>query len=1168
MRSISLILSMITLNLRKLIILFVALAITLSNLNAVENDGSRYKNSSYLAEGDWYKISVPETGVYKLTYEDLKSIGVNNPGNVKIHGYGGWILPENFTQEYVDDLPEVSIWMSTNQADFGPGDYILFYARGSLKWSYSTSEKIFTHEQNPYSDESFYFITENENAPKLVQTQASLASASNNISVFSDYVLHEKDSINLVQSGREFYGEKFNDINNQTFNFSFAGITSASAVIKMQYITAPASSTNLAYMDVSTDNGDLKSFSAKKVDDSYSKARIAGGSFTTTMPLLENTNINLSYRPSATNDINTFLNYITINYTRQLKPYGAVTLFRSTTTSPLKFNIADATSNMLVFDVTGNYEVKKIETSLSASLLTFGADNSSIKEYALIDLDKNIPKPQFVGKVSNQDLHSLENADMVIIVNPLLQTYAEQLSNLHYDDSGLTSIVVNPEQIYNEFSSGKPDATAYRRFMKMFYDRSVTEGKKTPRYLMLFGDGLFDNKGISVKSDPNEDGYSYLLTFQSVNSLSETASYVSEDYFGFLEDTDGSNLNIGRSKLGIGRIPVSSKKDAANYVNKVKKYLANEENGIWQNSITFISDDAIPGFSNTATVSEMDHIKYSENYAKTVMQNYSNILIDKLYQDCFMLQELHNLSDEVKHSVTEAIIESLNRGAVVLNYVGHGSTREWTYNKIITIEDVVNLKNTKLPVWILATCDFSRFDESLNSAGEQVLLNPDGGGIALLTSTRTVYSSNNDDMTKSMFKHLFSLKEDGSVPRLGDIMKDSKNENLLYGDSNKLRFCLLGDPALKLNYPYSSNSISVTKINSSSANTANLTIEALTDVTVEGEIVDADGSVLSDFNGVLESKILDNEQTLKTLGQGKTGTLNPAYEYKDYINTLHAGRTNVTNGKFKFTFRVPAEILNMGGNGKMSFYAYDTNSKKREVHGYFTNYKVVESSATVVKETEPPVIGKIYLDDESFAPENISTTSPYLYAELSDNVGINTSNMLGRNISVTIDNKSVYDVTSTFVSTGEGTKSGYIKYLLPELTEGNHSLVFKLWDVNNNSTTQQINFTAVAEKLNAYNLSMTERSDSKSVDLHFFSDILSSKSINIKVCLYSPSGELQWIHEKSGSADEMANYVYNWNMRKNDGSELNKGIYKYDAVISIDGTPQATISEKLTISGQ
>jgi len=1130
----------------------------------VFSQGERYTNKSVLAEGNWYKIKIPETGVYKLTYNELRSMGLSNPANVKLYGYGGWMLDEVFTNPYIDDLPPVSIWMSTTPDKFGEdeNDYILFYGKGDMKWAFDEKRKEFVHTQHPYSHDSFYFVTESNDAPNLMTDAPAVQNPNVTIDSFVDYYLHEKDLLTLCESGRDLFGENFMTENAQDFGMALPGITTDSITLNVNFVAR----TKGCLLEVATNGVQQNVFDVPVVGtgttDNYAKAKVLDA-LLTVKNMTDNSMLGLTYH-NYQGDQNVYLNFFRLTYTRKLKPYGAVTLFRDTIkNSSIEFKIAESTDNLIVFDVTNSQIPTKVSTSLVGDVLTFGASNNTIKEYALVDRAANIPSPVFIGKVTNQNLHGLETKEMVIIVQPVLQKYAEMLKAAH-EAEGLSCQIANPEAIYNEFSSGKPDATAYRRFMKMFYDRGTNESDR-PKYLLLFGDGTYDNRFlIESNSWSDHDKKSMLLTYQSENSINETASYTTDDYFGFLDDKEGVTLNKDSVDLGIGRIPVRTEQDAQTIVNKIINYMADKDKSIWKNNLCFVADDAVA--SGNSITSEKQHIDASEKFAKSITRNYPSFIVNRIY--CDMYERVTTPSGIRYPDVKKAITDRLNSGVLILNYMGHGSSRDWTHEYIFTSSDAEQLTNTQLPLFITASCDYGRYDGNIKSGSEALLNNSKGGAIALITATRVVFSEKNKELNSKILDHIFE-KKDGRPSRLGDIIRHSKQA--LTTDSNKLRFLLLGDPAMRLSYPDETYNVKVKQVTVDNVpvNGGNAQFKALSSVKLEGEIVDKNNLIIDDFNGILESVIFDSEQDLQTRGNTSTGTgdATAIHDYTDFTNVIYTGKVGIDDGKFVIDFTVPKDILYSNNAGKISFYAYDTDNTQ-QAQGYFNEYIVGGTNPDVVEESNSPVISKIYLNRSDFKSGDMVNATPLFYAEVSDDSGINLSSAIGHNISLVIDGSSVNNLTPYFESMGGSNKNGIIKFQMPVLSEGDHTLQFKIWDVWNNSATTDLDFEVVRSYESAMYNFVVDGNPAQSGTTFKFSTNLTTPRIKVKYSVYSLSGDLLWDTEIDGSADASETFTRDWDLQANNGVKLTQGMYICKATVSVDGNIKASKSEKLIVLGQ
>lgn len=1153
---------MLKLVFRKYILLIVVFIVGLNFVYAQNPLHDKYASNSVLSSGKWIKIKVSDTGIYKLTYDDLINFGISNPKNVQVYGYGGWIMEEDFSKPYVDDLPQVSVWMSKDRASFGKGDYILFYGRGNIKWSYNTQKKEFEQTQNPYSDDNYYFLTESPDGPQLVETKQSLQSQGKVVEAFDDYYLHENELVNLGGTGREFYGENFSLRPSQTFSLQLDGITSDEAIIRYNFV-ARASATS-GKLNVLLNGSEEKSNWTGVVTDYYINANLINDTIRKTNLPSQNT-LTLTYAGSST-DRNVYLNYIRVNYKKSLQPYGPVTFFRTADTQAnLQYRIKQANASMLVFDVTDNYRVKRVESQLSGGTLVFGASNNEIREYALVDLSKEsqFRKPELVGNVKNQNLHAHKPAEMIIIVKPYLRKYAEELAQLHANDSGLKSLIVDPDSIYNEFSSGKPDATAYRRFMKMLYDKAQTDSEK-PKYLLLFGGGTFDNKFITRNWSSNAKN-SMLLTYQSVESLIETASYVTDDYFGFLEDNEDGGTIAATLDVGIGRIAVRSESEARIAVDKIRKYMSPQNRGIWANNVTFVADDAIAGSENP--FNERKHMVQADELATFVSQNHPNFIVNKIYQDSY--ERVVEPTGARYPEARRALFDKINSGTLFVNYQGHGSSSALSHENLVTKSDIESLRNDKLPLWITATCDFTRFDANDTSAGELTFLNPNGGAIALFTTVRVVFSQQNKQMNTSIMKHIFS-KKDGKSLRLGDIMRYAKSEEVLADDIDRLKFMLLGDPALRLAYPEDDYSVKVTEINGLEVgedDDFSINLEALSNAIIKGQIVDQEGNVVNDFNGELESIVFDAIQNLKTRGNVNGGIDDRIkMDFTDYTNILFRGNNEVKNGEFEISFVVPKDILYTGGKGKMSFLAIEENSNRSAQDSYI-NYTVGGTNTGSEPETNAPIISKMYLNTEQFKSGDNVNATPVFYAEVSDDSGINLSSLIGHTLAIIVDGRYEYDLRAYFESENNSTKKGVIRFELPEQTKGLHTLEFRVWDVWNNGTSQTFNFNVdTSQDLSSLSFEIWGNPATDRADFVVDNDY-SQTGTDIKISVYSMTGRLMWVHNAQGIFNGMTRYTYSWDLSTSGFGKLPSGAYVCVLDTMVNGKTVSRKHQKLLVTG-
>ena len=995
-------------------------------------DSSRYASESVLNSGKWVKIQVAEDGIYKLTAADLKKMGFSNLDKVAVYGYGGWPLDEDFSTTYIDDVPEVAVWRGA--------DYLLFYGKGPRKWEYSSSDKSFIHTNNPYSNYGYYFVTEKETTGRTMEKAASAAGATLQVTTFDDYVLHEEELVSVNSSGRELYGESFTSTLSRDFTISVPGITNDEGKATLSFI-----SRGNGTITMNVDGNALISGSVSVPSDEYEVARELYRERAWMADKGETVKVNIGY--STTGHKNVHLNYFRLQMKRQLKVYDNYTFFRSLSArgNASRFVIQGADASTLVFDVTDGVNPQQMETSLNGTELSFSIPASaSLREFVVVK-PSQIKAPVTVGEVANQNLHALPQQDMIIIAQPNFTTQAERLAEAHRTKDNLTVRVVTPESIYNEFSSGTPDATAYRRFMKMFYDRKTSEAD-APKYLLLFGDGSFDNRKLT-SAWKSVDMSNMLLTYQTENSLS-SQSYVIDDYFGFLDDADNKkSLQNKKLCLGIGRFPIRTVEQATQMVDKVISYMENKNTGSWKNNLCFMADDG----SNTDGFMT-EHMEFADQLAGYVESEHPEFLVNKLYYDAYKKDMTAGTYPDVRSGLQKL----LKDGLLLFNYTGHGGTTALSDEKVLTQTDINQFTYTHLPVWVTATCDFTRFDDLNTSAGEDVFLNKSSGGIALFTTVRVAYSRPNFPINDNVIRNLFE-RNNGRRRTLGEVMQATKNT---LSSVYKLGFCLIGDPAVKIAYP--EFGMKVTTVNGQSVDGNSISFKALEKITVEGEVLDASGQLVTDFTGIVNPTVKDSKVTVTCLKNSNKDD-SPAFTFTDYPNTIFIGNDSVRNGKFSFTFTVPKDISYSNLQGKMNLYAVDTESGN-EAQGNFDNFIVGGTSDTAETDTIGPEIRALYLNDTTFVDGGQVNTTPYFVAELWDKSGVNiTGSSVGHDMMLVIDESTVlsYNLNSYYELLPGEDGTGIVKFPIPALEPGKHTAEFWVWDILNNSTVRTFTFEVV-----------------------------------------------------------------------------------------------------------
>ena len=1144
--------------------LFLSFCISLfpEMLNA---QSDRYTGISKLNSGYWVKIRISESGIYQISYADLRAWGFVDPAKVKLYGYGGAMLPEDFQKPYIDDLPEVPVMRY--------GERMIFYAQGVVKWTAGSSS--FTHERNPYSQYGYYFLSENDDQPRTMETVAANESTSaTTVNVFNDYALHEQELINLGRTGRKFYGEDFIYEQIRTFTFDIPGITETPVSMQIDFVVkALAANSNTIAGKIKIKHNDvaLSESSQDRVyailNNSQEATYASGRSTSSTKTWVRDPNnpdrITIQFEGSQASTAR--LDFIRLNMERDLKIYDGIVAFRNlkARNTLLKYAVnISGSSDPRIWDITDLQNPVSIESSLHDGCLWFVPQSVGLKEYVAFDAARTFPSPEYVGIVSNQNLHGYSRADLVIIVPPEFYSQAERLGKFHESEDDMSYLIVYPEQIYNEFSSGTPDATAYRRFMKMFYDRAEGNEDLRPRYLLLFGDGTYDNRLIT--SEWQGYKYPFLLTFQSESSLDERTSYVTDDYFGFLKDTDGANLLADKQDISIGRFPVRTLAEATVAVDKVIEYGQNKNFGVWKNNLCFVADDG----------NNSDHMELADELCDKIESKYPEFFPYKVYLDAYT--RVSSASGGTYPDAKKRMFDLLDDGLLFINFCGHGSSTSWTAEKILEMSDIRKLYLKRLPLWITATCDFSRFDDKSNSGGEELFLNSKGGGIALFTTTRVVYMEKNAILNKMLIENIFERDTDGSRYRLGDVMRVAKKAVAEYVNSdgvrpyerdlNKLNFILLGDPALRLAYP--EYKMVITEINGDPIDeTSDLqTLKARSWVKMKGEVRDhTTGEKKEDFNGLVYPRLYDSKKEITTNGFES----DVPFTFYERANMLYSGKDSVRNGEFEFEFKMPVELNYSSETGLLNLYGYDEQG--REAQGSNEQFVVGDMDNDVEADTEGPIIHSMYLNSETFSYGDKVNEEPVFIADVEDESGINISGIgIGHNMTVTIDHSSAqeYIVNNYFDPVVGEFGRGTVMYQLPSLPAGSHTLTFKVWDTEGNSTEKTTSFVVVpGMKPQIFDLYPQKNPVSEYAEFYLKHD-RPNMNIQLRLSIYNLMGTELWTYSDDGLSDMWTSQPIVWNLTDKAGRRVAPGVYLYRAYISTEGSKEATKTKKIIVVAQ
>lgn len=1153
----------------------------LQNLPTYGVDGGTFDGAtqSVLSTGDWYKIKVTQSGVFKLDksfFQNNKIPSNFDPRTLKIYGNGGKMLNENPGDFRYGALQENAIeFIGEEDGQFDAQDYVLFYAQGPHDWSRLDDSTLhnLSHRFNQYSDEAYYFITFGGEMGKRVQKQNISGNPIQVFNRYDEYVFYEKDSLNINQVGKQWVGKSFNSEASQTYTLEGNASVAGNFVAKYRLVGKAASG---VVVNVGLNGLNLPNASFSNGNFTVSQHAVSiqptGNSFTFTLNSSDITN------PGAF----VFLDYLSIAYEANLVYNNSQMRFRklqnlndgqvygfSLASAPKVWNISDITSARQVESQNGVYKYQSNHPDFLNEFIAFN------DQAAFTDVD-------YVGRVANQNIRALTGVEYVIVTHPNYLSEAARLANFRSKYSGVKTVVVTTEQVYNEFSSGAQDISAIRDFLKHLRDTG-----SPLRYALMFGGGSFDYK------DRVPQNSNFVPTYISFNSTGIDNSFVTDDFFTMLDDTDiilqnnnrrspseFSTIGSTQMDIAVGRLPANNMAEAKLMVDKILAFYEHLPGqgtsfGDWKNKFLLVVDDdagAVPFHETVETTS-----------AKYIEENIPTAVLRKAYQDAF---ELQSTSGGGRYpQVNQLIGNAFNLGTSLIVYFGHGGARSWSQARVINYEEINNFSNfsglySRLPIVLTITCEFTIWDlPYLPSAGVFMYKSPQGGASAMITTSRPVGVSYGESFNGYLVEQV--LTPDGlNYQTLGEALTHAKIGHPS-GGGDHLSVNLLGDPMLSISRP--PRKVRLTQINGQDAASFDGVLRALDFVEIEGEVLDEAGSMRDNsFNGKASATLFDKPLTKSTLNNRREKDLG-VMEFKEQTNAIFKGGTNVQNGQFKFQFYVPKDINYQVGDGRFSVYVHNNVTDG----GMATNIKVGDLNPEGLNDDKGPTIG-LYMNNLNFVEGGITNRNPYLLACLVDESGINTSGVaIGHDITGVLDQnvENTY-VLNEYYEGGDNNpctnpeyldyQKGQVMYRLSHLELGQHQISFKVWDINNNSSQQTLDFVVMEEGSDhIYIDKLLNWPNPFTNQTYFHFEHNCDSELQVMVQIFTISGKLVKTIRQPVSAEpwregyRTGRFAIPWDGLDDFGDKIGKGVYIYR--LTAKGTnPEickgsATAVEKLVI---
>jgi len=1112
--------------------------------------------NSVLATGDFFKFRVEKTGIQRLTKDFLDDLGMDvndiNPRNIKVYGHGGKPLPLLVSRNNQLDLPQTPIEVKGEEdGSLDSGDFVLFYGTSTKGYDLENDSNL-----NPYSDESYYYITADGGPGLRIQEMIEPSGTANTVfTEFNDYQFHELDEESPSRLGRRWFGDRFDIENEKSFEFEFPNIVGGSSMDVLVKVIGISETTTSMALSV---NG--TSLNPKTFNPVTTSRLITSVDFDEDIPAAgETVTVDLVYSNAGNPSSNAYVDYISIRALRQLQGTGTQLLFENDAAASqsgiAEYRLTNAAQFNEVWDVTNPFSIAKKVNTEGADTFSFKANLGTLRKYVAVNpsdyftpvqiADERVINQNLKGTILNDASGNFKDIDYLIITAPFLIQPALRLANHHKNLSGMNVKVVTTDKIYEEFSSGKVDISGIRNFVKYVYDNASSRERRV-KYLCMFGDATIDYR------DRLRDNNNTVPTYHRLVSGNTVSSYMSDDFFGSVDNTEGTigaesinvlgikEADIDKLDVAVGRIVADNVSLANSLVNKIINYSSQQSFGNWRNNFVLISDDVDETYEYAALEVNLDAIGDQIEAEKPFIN------VKKVHSDAF--QQETSAGGDRYPTVNERIKDVIDVGALIITYFGHGGEDGVAKEFIFTKEDGQNLQNKeRLPLLVTITCEYTRFDNpSRITAGELIYWNEKGGVISLLTTTRSITVTLGVEFNEVLAPLLFGY---GTTNYDTPAESLRKAKNIISDKLRRVTF-YVGDPAMDLAFPQPQ--VRLTTLNDQPIAGAPDVLQALSRVKLGGEVLDANGNLASGYNGVLEAKIFDKKVDRQTLGNdGVTGNDDELLilNFETLGEGLFNGQASIQNGKFEFEFVVPRDIQIPLGNGRASLYAKKENSLEDQT-GVSFDLKIGGLNEDAPEDNQGPTI-RLFMNDESFVSGGITNDSPILIANLEDENGINTASGIGHDMIAILDGDEAnpFVVNEYYQGDVDDFTKGTMNFALRDLEEGLHTLTFKAWDVYNNSSTTEIQFIVAGD--DELKITRVLNYPNPFVDYteFWFNHNRPLEPLEVQVQVFTVTGKVVWTKNQIITTEGFLSRDIVWDGRDDFGDKIGKGVYVYKITV-------------------
>lgn len=1051
---------------------------------------------SPLASGHWAKVAIDTTGVYELSYDELRSLGFGNPERVRVYGSGGVeAANHSFSGAYGNGFsPTPSMHTDDGR--------VLFFGEGPVRVVPGTSGSM-TLSRNFYDDKAFYFLSDSGNdtcdMPRTESTGDSESTASHLHVSFVDRQLHSPG-----RGGAIFLSNPIGATGSDDYGFFFADYDHDSEQTAWLYCEYGMHNNVRSALRFETSGG--------LTCQTSSGPTVAP--VTTSTELYKRSYVKASFSVDEGVEQGTFsfrapegfggklcaVDYVYMAYPRRNVAGESGALIMNYTSEPGSVRIEGFGSTPEVWDVTAVTDPRRCSVDMSADgrYATAGVASSDRRAVRLVAFNPSAAQRRVLAAtaIENGDLASASVPDILIICAPALRAQAEELAALHRSNQGLQVLVASQDRVFDEFSEGSRTPMAFRRLAKQLYDREPGRLK----HIILYGSASYYNLLL-------DNAGSALVSFQAESTEEcryNCYNYCGDQYFGMLgADYDHSRVIYMPMTVNVGRIPAASPAAGAAYNEKVRRLFGSGPR----------PDAFLRAIMYSDTGNKYQHLEQNNEACEALAQNPLMTVgrLDSYFYD-------YDKTSCSYPGMEMAAAAALARGTGFVGYAGHGSRNGM--GEVMTRRTVDGCSYEPTAFGMFASCEVFPFDYSGYNVASHMLERVDGGLLCLLAAGRTVVLSYNRKLGTAIAKCYAELKPGDTY---GDLLRRARSSLLSQSSSvcrNTMCYNFGGDPALPVPVPEYGIVLD---------SEADGEFVPRVGKELRGSVVDAEGRIVDNFDGTValtlycapvEKVNLTDTEERRTASDGN--------------EVLAMGVAEVSAGRFSAVLTIPATGSKSEDN-RLVMTAVDAAG--RCAAGVDAGMSISDADiADAYVDMTPPTIVDMYIDDDGFEPGDRVAPSFVLHVDIDASPsGLRTVAGLERSVKLMLDGDRSYAAAAQLVKL-EPDSMAHIALPVENMAQGKHTFSIEVANNAGVKAFRSIDFVVGSDP----------------VLVSLVCDAGDSAAVRDDVCFSlgdtdTVSGARLIVVDRRGRtvlSEPSCTFPYTWNLVGNDGRRVPDGLYR------------------------